>query len=238
MKKSLSAWLIPLGAGAMTAVILKLFAVFPMMPAQASREAVIIDEAFRGCVALTVVIFCLVIAAVIYMLIRFRSSDPQAQGPAIHHSRRWWLESAWIGVSLILTIGLAAYGWTTLRTVYGAPEADLDIEVRAEQFSWEFYYPSLKQVASRLYLPLGKRTRISLTSKDVIHSFWVPEFRMKQDAVPGKITTLMLTPSQIGSYTLLCNQLCGRDHTIMTALVEVVGEEEFEKKFTAGGEAW
>lgn len=238
MKTRSALWVIPLGAGAMSAALLKLFAVFPMMPVQASRESAIIDEAFLGCIALTVALFSLVIVTVAYSLVKFRSPDPKAEGPAIHHSRGWLVESAWIGVSLFLTIGLAVYGWATLKSVYGASEADLDVEVRAEQFSWEFFYPKFNQTGSRLYLPIGKRARILLTSKDVIHSFWVPEFRMKQDAVPGKVTTLTLTPTRVGTYTLLCNQLCGRDHTIMTGVVDVINEEDFEKKFTGGGENW
>ncbi len=238
MKRVISFVSLPVFAAAIFAVVSKVFVIFPMMPVQASLEAEVIDRAFQGCLTLTIAIFSLVMAAMGFILWQFRAQSPADQGPRVEHSQRWWLESLWIGGSLVLTIGLAAFGWIELKHVYGSPEADLDIQVRAEQFSWEFFYPKFNLTASRLYLPLGKRVRIALTSKDVLHSFWVPEFRMKQDAVPGKITTLLMTPTRAGTYFLLCNQLCGRDHTDMTALVEVVDENAFNLKFTNQEEAW
>lgn len=239
MNRTRSAWIaIPLGATVLCVALVQFFKHFPIMPFAASQEAVAIDRAFQNCLLLTLVLFSLVMAAVAYMLFTFREHPIDEEAPRIHHSRSWWFESLWIGTSVLLTLGLAVYGWHELRTIYGSPHADLDVEVRAEQFSWEFYYPKFDQLGSRLYLPVGKRVRIQLSAKDVVHSFWVPEFRMKQDAVPGKVTTLMFTPTQEGSYLLLCNQLCGRDHTIMTSYVDVINAEEFEKKFTGGGESW
>ena len=128
-------------------------------------------------------------------------------------------------------MGLAALGAQELRALINNPEADIDVEVRAEQYSWEFYYPQFKTYGSALYLERGKRHRIILTSKDVVHSFWVPEFRIKQDAVPGKVISMILTPTKNGQYLLLCNQLCGWGHTEMQSVVEVVDHEDFEKQF-------
>lgn len=239
MKYRNAFWFIPLSAISLSFLLFKLFVRFPMMPLAATQEAVIIDNAFLACLRLTIPIFSLVIATLVYMLYEFRERGPDDEGERLHHSRGWWFESLWIGISVILTVGLAVFGWKELRLIYGTPDADVDIQVRAEQFSWEFFYPKFNLVASHLYLPLGKRVRLSLTSKDVIHSFWIPEFHMKQDAVPGKVTTMLFTPTREGSYLVMCNQLCGRDHTIMTADAEVLAPEAFEKQFAKGGvESW
>lgn len=239
MKYRSAFWFIPSATAGLSFLLFKLFARFPIMPLAATHEAVMIDETFVGCLRLTVPIFSVVVVTLLYGLYQFRARGPGEEGERLHHSRSWWFESLWIGTSLLLTIGLAIFGWKELRTIYGAPEADVDVQVRAEQFSWEFFYPKFNLTASRLYVPLGKRVRISLTSKDVVHSFWVPEFRMKQDAIPGKITTLLFTPTREGTYLLLCNQLCGRGHTDMTAYVNVLAPEAFEKRFAGGGaESW
>mgnify|MGYP001561884063 CR=1 FL=1 len=132
-----------------------------------------------------------------------------------------------------LTLALAALGAHELRAIIGDGQADIDIEVRSSQFSWEFYYPQFKTFGDKLYLEKGKRHRLILTSKDVIHAFWVPEFRIKQDAVPGKAIPLIITPTVTGEYTLQCNQLCGRDHYDMLATVAVVEHEDFEKNMKA-----
>ena len=130
-------------------------------------------------------------------------------------------------------MALAALGAHELRAIIGSPEADIDIEVRSSQFSWEFYYPRSKTFGDKLYMEKGKRHRLILTSKDVIHAFWVPEFRVKQDAVPGKAIPLMITPTKTGEYLLLCNQLCGRDHYNMQSIVAVLEHEDFEKNMRA-----
>jgi cytochrome c oxidase subunit 2 len=99
--------------------------------------------------------------------------------------------------------------------------------VVAAQWSWQFEYPEYGVSASELHLPVNRPVLLKLNAVDVIHSFWVPEFRVKQDAVPGMETVLRLTPSREGSYTLLCAELCGLLHAYMTAPVSVEGEQDF-----------
>lgn len=209
-----------------------------LMPVAATREAHWVDHTFNTILLLTIVIFCVVLGTLLYSVVAFRATSESEQGAPFHHSASWRVEIAWVVATTGLTLWLAYFGWTELRMLAGKPEADIDVQVTASQFSWEFFYPKFNQQVSRLVLPTGKRVRLSLSSQDVVHSFWVPEFRTKQDALPGKITTLYLTPERLGVYTLLCNQLCGLDHTVMQAYVDVVDEEEFEKRFTKGQEVW
>lgn len=210
-----------------------LYARFPMLPAAAAVEAEAVDRAWNGLLAVEGTIYAVLMAFLLYCLWAFRASTREEQGEKFESSRGHFVEVAWILVSAALTLGLAALGSQELRALIRNPEADIDVEVRAEQFSWEFYYPQLKAYGSKLFMERGKRHRLILTSKDVVHSFWVPEFRVKQDAVPGKVIPLILTPTRLGEYTLLCNQLCGRDHLDMTAIVEVVEHEEFLKNLSS-----
>ena len=206
---------------------------FPTMPLAASAQAAHVDSAWNGLLLVEGVIYAVVMAYLLYCLAAFRAERREEQGEKFDRSRGRFVEVAWIAGSAGLTLALAALGAHELRAIINDPSADIDIEVRASQFSWEFYYPQFKNYGDKLYMEKGKRHRLILTSKDVIHSFWVPEFRLKQDAVPGKAIPLIITPTKLGEYTLLCNQLCGRDHYDMLASVSVLEHEDFEKNMKA-----
>jgi cytochrome c oxidase subunit 2 len=229
------------GIGALAAlfsvVLLRLIAHVQMMPMAAAYEATLVDHAFDGMLKLTIPIFSVVVATILYCVLRFRrrASAPAEEGVKFYGSKSGLVETLWISASLVLTLGLAAFGAREFRMIRGDDRADLDVQVRAEQWSWEFFYPAYNRYAV-FVLPKGKRVRLIMTSKDVIHSFWVPEFRIKQDIPPGKVVKLLFTPTRTGTYTLLCAELCGSDHTGMAAVVQVVEPEDFEKQMK--GDAW
>lgn len=206
-----------------------LFTRFPTMPDAASVEAAYVDRAWYALLIVEAVIYALVMAYLGYCVLAFRGSGRAEQGESFDRSRGRVVEFSWIGVSAALTLALAAVGAHELNALIKDPSADIDVEIRSSQFSWEFYYPAYNQYAEKLYLAKDKRHRLILTSKDVIHSFWVPEFRIKQDAVPGKVIPLIITPTKTGEFLLLCNQLCGWGHTEMQASVEVREYQDFEK---------
>jgi cytochrome c oxidase subunit 2 len=216
-------------AGLIAAAMNWIFHAFPTMPVAASVQAIYVDSAWSGLLVVETAIYALVVAFLLYCLIAFRVENRAEQGAKFDRSRGRVVEVAWLLVSIALTLSLAALGAHELRLLINDPSADIDVEVHAQQFNWEFYYPATKQYGSKLFMEKGKRHRIILTSKDVVHSFWVPEFRIKQDAVPGKVISLILTPTRTGNYTLLCNQLCGWGHTDMQGSVEVLEHEDFEK---------
>lgn len=207
----------------------KLFTVFPTMPLQASVQAENVDGAWNGLLIVETSIYALVMSFLLYCLLNFRAAKREEQGEKFDSSRGRIVEVAWLLVSVALTLSLAALGAHELRALIKDPSADIVVEVHAQQFNWEFYYPETKSYGTKLFMEKGKRHRIVLTSKDVVHSFWVPEFRVKQDAVPGKAVSLVLTPTRVGTYTIMCNQLCGWGHTDMQGAVEVLEHEDFEK---------
>lgn len=210
-----------------------IFTRFPTMPLAASEQAAHVDAAWNGLLVVEGAIYALVMGFMLYCVFAFRAKSRSEQGEKFDRSRGRFVEVGWLAVSVALTLSLAALGSHELRALINDPTADIDVEVRASQFSWEFYYPQTKTFGDKLYMEKGKRHRIILTSKDVIHAFWVPEFRLKQDAVPGKTIPLILTPTKVGEYTLMCNQLCGRDHYNMLAIVSVLEHEDFEKNMKA-----
>jgi cytochrome c oxidase subunit 2 len=103
----------------------------------------------------------------------------------------------------------------------------MDVEVTAFQWGWKFYYPEFGVTTNELYLPVDQQAVLEMESRDVIHSFWVPEFRLKQDIVPGQITEYRVTPIELGDYTVRCAELCGTSHAYMVAPVVVVSQSEF-----------
>lgn len=231
MKRNLGAWpFVLVGGGLLAWAVLELFRRYPMLPPPASAEARFVDSAWNGLLLVEAVVYGLVIAFVFYCLVAFRAKDEKQEGEATAGSRGRVVETAWILASTLLTLGLAAFGVTELRAVVGDPRADIDVEVRGSQFSWEFYYPKHEQFGTKLFLERGARHRIILSSNDVVHSFWVPAFRLKQDAVPGKVVHLLLTPTEAGDYELMCSELCGWGHTEMTAQVEVIEPGTLESR--------
>ena len=195
-----------------------------ILPAVASREAEIMD---RTMVLLTVAampVLMLVVVGGIYSAVRFRARGPMDEdGPPIHgHSG---FQVAWVGVSAVLVIGLFGYGAAGLIDIRGAQQADFTVNVIAEQWKWHFRYANDGE-SEELHVPVGERVRLNITSDDAIHSLWVPAFGIKQDAVPGRVTTIFLTVMTPGHYGAMCAELCGLGHTTMTFKVEAQSDEE------------
>jgi cytochrome c oxidase subunit II len=232
VKTKMIAFVVAVGA-AISAGLYLLFTKAPMMPVAASVQAGPVDSAWNTLLVIECVIYAVMVAFILFCVVAFRAKNRDERGERFSSSRGYAVEAVWIIGSIALTLGLAAMGTQELRALIRDPEADIDVEVRAQQFSWEFYYPKFQTDGSRLFMEVGKRHRIILTSKDVVHAFWVPEFRVKQDAVPGKVIPLIITPTKTGIYTLLCNQLCGTGHTDMQGVVEVLEHEDFEKAINA-----
>lgn len=227
--------------GAMSAVLAfaltRMLAAVHLMPGVvAAREAAIVDSAFGAVLRIDVLIFAVVVSTLAYILMFFRAGADGGEGRRFDRSPGRMVEIAWMAFSCVLTFGLAAYGSEEFLALRGSRDADLDVQVRAVQWSWDFSYPAYGATPATLVLPKGKRARISITSEDVLHALWIPAFRLKQDALPGRVNTLYVTPLVTGTYEIVCAELCGLDHTNMRSTVEVVEAEEFEAKLK--GDTW
>lgn len=212
--------------GAITAAM----AVFiPWLPDQASEEADWIDFVFWFTTVICIMIFALVAAVTLYSVFKFRvRPDDDSDGPPIHGHTG--LEIVWTAVPAILVTAIAVVSSVALAQNESIPDDHLTVEVTARQFVWSFKYPQYGGIESgTLYLPKGRTAELRLKSLDVIHSLWVPEFRQKQDAVPGMVTHVAVTPTKTGRYPLLCAELCGVGHALMRTKSMVLEEAEFEK---------
>jgi cytochrome c oxidase subunit 2 len=123
----------------------------------------------------------------------------------------------------------AGFSWFILDKIEARETDRLEVDVTAQQFAWRFEYPEQGVTSTELHVPVDRQVELNLEALDVIHSFWVPEWRVKKDAVPGQPTSLVATPDTEGSYELICTELCGIGHSTMRAPVIVESQEEFDK---------
>jgi len=196
------------------------------LPIVASKEARVVNGAFVVLTVVSVPVLMFVVVAIAYSAIRFRAGGDDAEGPAIHGHGA--LEVGWVVVTLAMVIGLAAFGTIGLLEIRGDQRADLEVRASATQWAWAFDYPDLGVRSKELILPVGERIHVTIVSDDVVHSFSVPAFGIKQDAVPGRVTQLYVTPTATGTYGVQCAELCGLGHTKMVTGVTVMETAEFE----------
>ena len=200
----------------------------PWMPLEASREAKAIDWLFGLHIDVITFLYVLVNGILIYSIFAFRrkKGEEDAVGANLHGNTK--LEIAWTVIPLITVLFFAYLGTIVLSDISAAAADELEVNVTARQWSWSFEYPDAGVKSTELYLPVDRQVKLNMTSVDVIHSFWVPEFRVKMDTVPGMTTNLRMTPSIEGVYKVRCAELCGTAHAAMLGTIRVVSQEEFE----------
>src|SRR5918998_110312 len=187
-------------------------------PVPASTQAGPIDTLWDVLLIASVPVFVLGETIVLYCAIKFRMlpGEELKAAPPIHGNTK--LEIIWTAIPAILLVGLCTYAYVVLVDIERAEANTMDVRVVGEQFTWTFYYPGEggEEIASpQLYLPADTPVNFTVQSKDVIHDFWVPSFRMKVDAVPGIDTHLRVTPNRQGQFPVVCAELCGLGHSTM-----------------------
>ena len=198
------------------------------LPAAASEEAGPIDQLFSIHFALISLLFALIVGFMLYSVVVFRRKSEDEQGADFHSHTA--LEIVWTIVPLVIVIALGIFSAFMLAEITEARPNEMNVEVKGRQWSWVFSYPENEDIgfSSTLVLPVDQTVRLLMTTDDVLHSFWVPEFRVKQDLVPGQVTELRITPDRIGTYKVRCAEICGLDHARMVGDVEVVSRADFD----------
>ncbi len=209
----------------------------PIGLVQAGQPADSIDALFRFLGAVAAVIFNIVTIYTIYFAIVFRrpkDAPANAIGVQIHDAPV--LEFWWTVIPTILVVILAIFStkiWYDLQNTQGDV---LTVEAIGYQFGFQFRYPKLAQpVVNELHLPVNTPTTIHVSSRDVLHGFWIPEFRMKADMVPGLINTVRVTPTVPGTYRIICSEFCGVAHGAMKGVLIVQTQQDFAKWFAQQG---
>jgi cytochrome c oxidase subunit 2 len=220
--------------GVLSGVVASVVAVLvPWLPTSASEEMDRIEFVFWFTTVICIAIWAIVSAIIVYALLKFRAApDDDTDGPPVHGHTG--LEIVWTAVPAVLVTAISVVSAIVLAKNDDAGADPLRISVTGQQFAWRFEYPASSEggddrvTSGELVLPVNQSVKLTLHSLDVIHSFWVPEFGQKSDAVPGIETTLVITPTRLGRYSLLCTELCGLGHPTMRAPVEVVTRQEYD----------
>jgi cytochrome c oxidase subunit 2 len=199
-------------------------------PQQASTQATSIDNLYDVLIFTSVPVFVLVCVIVLFSAWKFhmRPGEESLDGPPIHGNTK--LEVVWTAIPAIMLVALCSYAYVVLTDIEEAQANEMKVNVTGQQFAWSFEYPQAggKPIKSSiLYLPKDRSVHFAVRGLDVIHDFWVPAFRMKVDAVPGITTSYRVTPNRIGTYPVVCAELCGLGHAVMRSTVKVVTPADF-----------
>jgi cytochrome c oxidase subunit II len=213
-------------------VIATCVAIFvPWLPAPASRQAGRIWFVYWFATVISLIIFSIVAAVLAYCVINFRAKPGDlSDGPPIHGHTT--LEIVWTAVPAVLVTAIAIVSAIVLAKNGNAGSNPLRVTVTGRQFAWTFTYPN-GQTFTSLRLPLDRPVKLEITSLDVIHSFWVPEFAQKQDAVPGQMNDLVITPDRLGTYPVICTELCGLGHALMRSTAVVMSTKSYNTWYTS-----
>lgn len=198
-----------------------------LLPIQASTQAITIDRLFDLHFKLIAFLFSLIMVLMLYSVIVFRRKPGDtSDGKHIEGSTR--LELFWTAIPLAIVLYIAYLGAENLAETRRVDPEAMVVKVTARQWSWTFEYPAYEITSTSLNLPVDKQVVLQVTSADVIHSLWVPEFRVKQDVLPGTVKELRVTPNRPGAYTVRCAEICGTLHAKMEQPVIVQTAADFQ----------
>jgi cytochrome c oxidase subunit 2 len=200
-------------------------------PEQGSTQAGPVDHLWDVLIWVSVPVFVTVMIIVLFSVVNFRMrpGEEDLDGPPIHGNTR--LEVIWTAIPAIMLVAICTYSYVVLLDIEEAQANEMTITVTGQQFAWTYEYPQAggKPIKSKvLYLAKDRPVRFEVKALDVIHDFWVPAFRMKIDAVPGITTRYRITPSRLGTYPVVCAELCGLGHAVMRSTTKVVTRAAFD----------
>lgn len=198
-----------------------------LTPVQGTTTAAQWDSLYKF-ILITSAIFCvLVIGGLMVFVIKYRRKTANDKTAYISHNNM--LEFLWSFIPFVLFMILFGWGWFVYHQFRSTKADAIEIHVTGKKWSWDFAYKSGKTETSQLTVPVGQPIKLIMTSVDVIHSFFIPGMRIKQDVVPGRYTTLNFIPEKEGTFQVFCTEFCGKDHWNMRAKLNVVSKEKYEE---------
>jgi cytochrome c oxidase subunit II len=205
----------------------------PMMPDQASSYARQYDLLFFATLALAVLFTVLVTVLITFFAIRYRRGSRVNRAGAVES--HLGLELTWTIIPGLLGVGMFVWAASLYAATRTPPENAMELTVIAKQWMWHIQHPNGVRENNELHVPLGRAVRLTMISQDVIHSFFLPQFRIKQDVLPGRYTYMWFTPTKLGKFNLFCAEYCGTNHSEMGGYVYVVPPQEYAEWLAAGG---
>jgi cytochrome c oxidase subunit II len=204
------------------------------LPEQASTIASQVDGLFYFVTWVSTILFVGVVAAMLYFAYRYRRKHPSERPTPVKESKL--LEISWIVVPTILVLLVFNWGFKTFITMNVPPPDAYEIRAEAKKWSWLFTYPNGTQ-SDTLYVPEGQPVKMTMSSQDVIHSFFIPAFRVKHDVLPNRYSSVWFEATKTGTFDLFCTEYCGTGHSDMITHAKVVSQNEFDDWVESGGGA-
>jgi cytochrome c oxidase subunit 2 len=205
---------------------------FPLFPQEASTMAGRVDALYAFLVGLSVFFSLLIAGLVVYYAVRYHRRHPDEVGADIRGSLR--LELTWTVIPLVITMVIFVWSARVFVAMSRPPAETIDIYVVGKQWMWKFQHPDGLREIDELHVPVNRAVKLTMTSEDVIHSLFIPAFRLKADVVPGRYTTLWFQATKPGRYHLMCAEYCGTQHSHMRGEVVVMDDADFERWLTGG----
>jgi cytochrome c oxidase subunit 2 len=198
---------------------------FPLFPERASTIAESVDHVYFLLVGVSAFFSILIFLLIFYFAIRYRRKRADEIPQPVHGSMR--LELFWSITPGIIALGIFAWGTVIFFRNAEPPPGAMDIYVVGKQWMWKLQHPDGRREINELHVPVGRPVKLTMASEDVIHSFYVPAFRVKMDVLPGRYTTLWFQPTKPGKYHLFCAEYCGNQHSGMKGWVYVMEPEDY-----------
>ncbi len=199
---------------------------FRLFPEQASTVAPRVDAVYAFLVCVTAFFTIAIFLAIVYFAIRYRRGRPKDQ-PHPEPEQLWMLEATWIIIPLLLTMIMFFWGAWLFLEIRTMPEDALELQVVGKQWMWKIYHPNGRSEINELHVPVGRRVRLRMISDDVIHSFYLPAFRVKMDVLPGRYTMMWFEATKLGRHYLFCAEYCGTEHADMRGQVVALSEADY-----------
>ncbi len=205
---------------------------FPLFPDQASTVAPSVDHLLYYLLAVSAFFVVLIFSAIFYFAIKYRRRSDTELPPEIHGSTK--LEITWSVIPFGLTMVMFAWGASVYFEMQRPPDQAIEIYVVAKQWMWKLQHKEGQREINELHIPMGTPVKLTMTSLDVIHSFYVPAFRTKMDVLPGRYTTTWFNPTKPGKYHLFCAEYCGTKHSGMIGWIHVMDPQEYQAWLSGG----
>lgn len=204
---------------------MNLFEIFDFMPAQGSELAVKTDWINNWISVVSAICTILIVGVMLYFAVKYKRKEDDAPTPAITHNTT--MEIIWTVIPSLVCVFVFVYGFNIYKEMRTPPANAMEVQVLGWRWAWQFTYPNGKK-SNELTVPVGKPVRLIMTSKDVIHSFFLPSMRVKEDVYKGNYSFLWFTPNKLGKERVFCAEYCGTLHSKMMTSVNVVTEGEFQ----------
>jgi len=208
---------------------------FRLFPDQASTLAPRVDALYGYLLMVTAIFTLLIFLAIVFLALYYRRAAGRHQRGA-HHGRLWMLEAAWILVPLVLVMAMFVWGAEVFFDMRTMPADAVELQVVGKQWMWKIQHPQGRSEINELHVPIGRPIVLRMISEDVIHSFYIPAFRVKMDVLPERYSTLWFEATQPGTYYLFCAEYCGTGHAAMSGRVYAMQPAEYAQ-WLAGSDA-